>query len=217
MELAYSTKFNLDISSEAEVLAWQYTGTVPIEVIARVDLGVGSGVLSGVGGQYEMRFYIDGVLITPISYVDIPITRTQTIMVARPVPINSMDLISLRVIGRAGDIDVNTIATLRDNTPIKTSDVVGTGAVTVDHDYGGTDELAYKTGAGVGIDNAQLRIYLQSDYVAGNTELERVVASTVTDVTGRWTRALMLDPETYVLYAYKQGYYGPDTKVFTVT
>lgn len=217
MELASATKFNLDISSETEVLFWQYTGEDPIEVIARVDLGSGTGLLSGVGGQYEMRFFIDNNLITPISIIDVPPARQSTIMVARPVPIKAYDQISLRILGLAGDVSVNTTATLRDSTPAKAGDFIGTGSVRVDHDYGGPDELAYKTAGGIGVDNAQLRIYLKTDFDQGLTDTQHVVGATVTNVQGRWTRPLMLDPATYVLYAFKQGYYGPDTKVFTVT
>jgi hypothetical protein len=216
MELASATKFNLDISSETEVLFWQYTGDDPLEVVARVDLGGGSGLLSGVGGQYEMRFFIDDNLITPISIIDVPPGRQTTIMVARPVPIRAQDQISLRIVGLAGDTSVNTQATLRDSTPAKAGDFIGTGSVEVDQDYGGTEELAYKTDEGIGVDNAQLRIYLQTDYDQGLTDSSHIVAATLTDVNGHWVKPLMLDPETYVLYAYKQGYYGPDTKVFTV-
>ena len=92
----------------------------------------------------------------------------------------------------------------------------GTGSVVVDHDYGGADALAYKTAGGVGIDNAVIRAYLKTDYDAGNTGSGYIVATTTTDVNGRWTNQMNLDPATYTLYYFKQGAYGPDTQEVTV-
>jgi hypothetical protein len=92
----------------------------------------------------------------------------------------------------------------------------GAGSVVVDHDYGGTDALAYKTAGGVGIDNAKIYAYLKSDYDAGNYAPAYIVAITTTDVNGRWTSQMNLDPATYTLYYFKQGSYGPDTQEVTV-
>ncbi|MBW2560479.1 MAG: hypothetical protein JRE40_06445, partial [Deltaproteobacteria bacterium] len=92
----------------------------------------------------------------------------------------------------------------------------GDGSVVVDHDTGGTDALTYKTAAGVGIDNAVVRAYLKSDYDAGSTGSEYIKATTTTDVNGRWTNQMNLDPATYTLYYFKQGAYGPDTQEVTV-
>jgi len=216
-ELARESKFNLDISSEFEVQSWVYGGVDPVEVISRVDLGIGTGLLAGAGGQYSLLFYINNVLITPSSIVDVPIGRVDTIMVSRPIPLEANDTVSIRVEGRAGDISVNTVATLRDATPAKAGDFIGDGTTEVDHDFGGVDELAYKNAAGIGIDNATLRVYRASDYAAGRTGTPYVVAASTTDVNGRWKQSLMLDPEDYVVFAWKQGAYGPDTKEFTVT
>jgi len=95
--------------------------------------------------------------------------------------------------------------------------VSGTGEISVDHDYGGTDVLAYKTAGGVGIDNATIKAYLKTDYDAGNVSAEYVKAISTTDVNGRWDNAMLLDAATYTLYYYKQGEYGPNTKEVTVT
>lgn len=92
----------------------------------------------------------------------------------------------------------------------------GIGSVVVDHDYGGADALAYKTEGGAGIDNAVVRAYLKTDYDAGNTGSEYIKATTMTDVNGRWTDQMNLDPATYTLYYFKQGAYGPDTQEVTV-
>lgn len=99
----------------------------------------------------------------------------------------------------------------------KISDIpTGLGAVAVDHNYGGTDALRYVDGAGSGIDNADIWIYLKSDYDAGRVSSNYVKAKTNTDVNGRWANPVNLDPATYTIHVYKQGEYGPDTQEITV-
>lgn len=93
----------------------------------------------------------------------------------------------------------------------------GAGSVVVDHDYGGTDALAVKTAAGMGIDNAEIWAYLKSDYDAGNRSSSYIVARTRTNVYGRWATPMQLDPATYTLYIFKQGLYAPTTVEITVT
>lgn len=108
-------------------------------------------------------------------------------------------------------IDVNA-------APATVVDVLtGGGSVQTDHNYGGPDALSYKTAAGVGIDNAIIRVYLKSDYDAGNTATQYRKAETLTDANGRWTKAVFLDPGTYTVVCFKQGAYGPDTIDLTVT
>ena len=133
-----------------------------------------------------------------------------------------------RLAGNAGDRDtlgeliVHSEATGADPADLLAEIVshnpfdAGTGSVVVDHDYGGADELAYETEGDVGIDNAVVRAYLKSDYDAGSTGSEYIKATTTTDVNGRWTKQMNLDPETYTLYYFKQGAYGPDTQEVTV-
>jgi len=100
----------------------------------------------------------------------------------------------------------------------KISDIpTGLGAVAVDHNFGGTDVLRYVDGDGNGIDNADIWIYLKSDYDAGNVSSNYVKAKTNTDVNGRWANPVNLDPAIYTVYFYKQGEYGPNTQEITVT
>lgn len=86
----------------------------------------------------------------------------------------------------------------------------GLGAILVDHNYGGPDNLRYTDPSGVPIDNARIYIYLKSDYDAGRTGIEYLKGCSETDVNGRWKRAVMLDPEIYSIVFFKQGEYGPD-------
>ena len=100
------------------------------------------------------------------------------------------------------------------NAPV--GDIAGDGSVLVDHDYGDTDALAYKTSEGAGIDNAVVQAFVAADYTAGLRSSEYVVGETKTNSTGRWVRALALDPGNYVLIYYKQGQFGPDRHDLTV-
>lgn len=93
----------------------------------------------------------------------------------------------------------------------------GSGAVPVDHNYGGSDNYRYTTSNGVGIDNAVVNVYLLSDYNAGNRGLDFVKGSTITDVNGRWERPINLDPGSYMLYFYKQQAFGPDVALLVVS
>lgn len=103
-------------------------------------------------------------------------------------------------------IDVNAVTTS-----------AGSGAVQVDHNYGGADVLAYKTQAGIGIDGAVVRVFLKTDFDMGNTSINYMVAETSTDINGRWVMALMLSPAIYSIQFFKQGQYGPDTVNVTVS
>jgi hypothetical protein len=86
----------------------------------------------------------------------------------------------------------------------------GTGDTPVNHNTGGADNLAYKTAAGVGIDNAVVRAYLKADYDAGKFTLR---AQATTDVNGRWVAPMYLNAgNTYVFIFEKPGVFGPTKK-----
>ena len=93
----------------------------------------------------------------------------------------------------------------------------GDGTVTVDHNSGGTDNLAYKTSGGSGIDNAIVQAFLKTDYDAGRRSATYVAGETQTNVYGRWARPMKLDPAAYVFIFYKQAFSGPDRKDYTVS
>ena len=83
--------------------------------------------------------------------------------------------------------------------------------VLVNENYGGTDALRYVTPGGDPIVGAQIRLYLQSDYVANR--LTAPVGVTVTNQFGRWTNPLLVLPGyTYVVTFLQPGMYGPDTR-----
>ena len=216
MELSRQSKTSLNISSEAEVLNYTYTGTTPIEFITRIDLGDAVHGLSGAGGTYNLNAYINTVVISPTSAVNVDVGKTRAIIISKPIPIITNDIVSITVLGLTGDTNVNTTTSLRNTTPILITDVLGSGAVYVDHNFGGINNLIYEH-AGQGIDEANIFIYLKSDYDAGNIEHQYIVARSVTTVGGAWAHGVMLDPGTYTIQFSKPQEFGPDTTVIVVS
>lgn len=204
MELARVVKQNLSLVTEAEVLSYTYTGTEPVEVMARVMLGSTARPISG-GGLYKSLVYLNDVVLSPGSDVVVQPGRTETIIVSRALPLEEGDVVSIRAIGLPTDASVDTVTTLRDVTPTKLTDLIGGGPVQVDHNYGGTDALAVELLSGVRVDNATIRCFRSADYAAGKRSPEFMVASTTTDVNGRWTSPMMLDAGSYTLLIFKQG------------
>jgi hypothetical protein len=216
MELARVVKQNISIADEVEVLHYVYTGTAPIEVMARVALGSPARPLAG-GGLYRARIRLNSVPLSPDSDVAVPPSCHETIIVSRPVPLEGGDVVSIRVIGLAADTAVDTVASLRDVTPAKMADLQGSGPIQVDHDYGGPDNLAVETSTGVRVDNASIRCFRYADYASGRRSQEFVVATVSTDVNGRWTSPMMLDVGDYSLLVFKQGVIRPRVVHLVVT
>lgn len=118
------------------------------------------------------------------------------------------------LISAVGSFDPSTDSTqaIRDRGDVAwISGASGSGAIVVDHNTGGADNLAYKTAGSIGIDNASVYAYLKTDYDGGNYGSAYIKASTTTDVNGQWVSQMNLDAETYTFYFFKQGFYGPDT------
>lgn len=204
MELARESKFALDASTEVEVLAYTYSGTTTREVLCRVDLGDTDGPITG-GGTYSLNIYIDDVRVAPSSDVTIPAGTTKAIFISRAILLEAGDQVSIRVTGQSGDAAVNSIASLRDATPVTKSEVQGSGSVVVDHDYGGTDALAVMTTEGARVDGVSIRAYREADYSAGNRGPSFVVAEILTNVDGRWIQPMMLESGSYILLLFKRG------------
>lgn len=81
----------------------------------------------------------------------------------------------------------------------------------IDHDYQLPGELSYVTPGGSPIENAQIRVYLKSDYAVGN--LSRPIGVTTTDAGGRWRDPVLVNPGfSYVVRFEKPGEFGPDTR-----
>lgn len=105
--------------------------------------------------------------------------------------------------------DADTLKTLSDQ--VDTLLDAGSGAIVVNHNWGGADALAYKTIGGVGIDNATIYVYLDSDYILENFDIGTYVkAAAITDVNGQWVKPMNLDAETYRFYYFRMPDYGPD-------
>jgi hypothetical protein len=211
----------IDISSAYTVLTYTRPDTAePAIVIPRVDLGVPVGGPVVGGGVYVGHALIDGNQVTPKSSITFDAGQTKGILQGRAITIEPGDVVTIEVTGQAGDTAVNATAALHDSTPIQIDDLdglTGSGAVEVDHDYGGTDNLRYVTSSGIGIDGATVYAFLKEDYDAGHRSATHARARSLTNVDGRWAAPMMLDPAWYVMYFYKQNAWGPDTATIQVT
>ena len=215
-ELHREVHAGVDVTSEFTALTYNYGGDSSRVVLIRVELG--DNVKPVVGGQnYQISAQIDGVNVTPISTILVPVAQTRAILQSRQVLIEPEDVLTVRVLGAAGDDDVNLISFVMDSTPARLTDLTGVGEVAVDHNYGGADTLAIETSGGARVDNALIRVYRKADYDADNRGTAFIVGTTKTDVNGRWTYPLMLDPGEYTLYVYKPGHIQPKTQDLTVS
>lgn len=83
--------------------------------------------------------------------------------------------------------------------------------VKIDANYPSADALRYVTPGGSPIVGAQIRLYLQSDYIANR--LNAPLGVTATDSFGRWVNPILVLPGyTYVVQFLQPGLYGPDTR-----
>ncbi len=87
--------------------------------------------------------------------------------------------------------------------------------VSIDQNWELSDSLRYMDAGGNPIDAAQIRVYLKSDYDAGN--LAAPVGSTLTTADGRWKDPVLVIPGyTYVVRFEAPNRFGPDTATITV-
>lgn len=95
----------------------------------------------------------------------------------------------------------------------------GCGSVSVDHDYGGADNLVTQDANGCGVSGVTILAFKRADWDAaapGRPDPELAIAATSTGADGRWLAALKLDPGEYVLLLEKTGAFGPDEYPLTV-
>jgi len=212
---------NLDITGGATVLTYEHpVDAEPLIVIPRVDLGVPAGGPVVGGGIYIGHALIDGNQVTPKSSIVFDSGQTKGILQGRPITIEPGDTVTLTVTGLTGDDAVNVTAALHDATPVQADaldGLLGSGTVEVDQDTGGTDNLRYVTANNIGIDNATVYAFLKADWDAGKRNMDAVRAQSLTNVEGRWEWPMLLDPNWYVFYFFRQGAWGPDTATVQVT
>jgi hypothetical protein len=82
--------------------------------------------------------------------------------------------------------------------------------VALDHNFELDDALRYMSPGGTPIANAQVRVYLKSDYDA--KLYSNAVGKTITKSDGRWKDPVLVTPGyTYVIQFTKPNEFGPDT------
>lgn len=90
---------------------------------------------------------------------------------------------------------------------------VFTNTTSINQDYPLPNDMTYMTPGGSPIMDAQVRVYLKSDYDVGR--LASPVGITTTDASGKWRQAVLVTPGyTYVARLEKLNEYGPDKVEF---
>ncbi len=94
--------------------------------------------------------------------------------------------------------------------------IVGTGTVSIDHNFGSTDALRILAN-GTPVADVNIRAFVTTDYAAGRKANLYVVGQSKTGTNGRWVAAMRLDPGSYTLEFSKPGQYRINTTTITVT
>jgi len=100
-------------------------------------------------------------------------------------------------------------------SPVSTGgEGAGTGPIAINQNTGGTDNLRYIDSAGNGVEDADVLVYLATDWP---TQPTRVQAAATTGPDGRWLSPAFVQSGTYVAVFSKIGADGPDVSpAFTV-
>lgn len=96
---------------------------------------------------------------------------------------------------------------------------IGCGAITVDHNFGGLDNLAYRDATEYAVVGATILVFRKDIFDAAYPDYpdrNLAVAGTTTRANGRWTDALQLDPGDYAILYEKPGEYGPNVHYIAV-
>jgi hypothetical protein len=103
--------------------------------------------------------------------------------------------------------------------PRPTQGFEGCGNIVIDHNYTGSDALAYVDATGYAVLGATVYVFNKSDCDAAYPSLpdrSLAVAQTTTLANGRWAIALNLFAGDYGVLYEKIGEYGPDMQFITV-
>ena len=175
----------IDASSDPSFSVYAYNTTTPIITGTMTKVGLKTGFYEGnfvttsyIIGQYFILIeaIVDGQ--TPNAHINFQLTSDETSI--------EETFQQIQIVG--------------DSIPN-----IGTGTVSIDHNYGGTDK--YRIVAhGKPLADVEIRAFVKSDYDAGRKANRYTVGQTSTLTNGRWTTVIRLDPGVYTLEFAKNGY-----------
>ena len=102
-------------------------------------------------------------------------------------------------------------------TIVEATPNIGDGSVSIDHDYGGTDNYRVLSASGKPIADVQIKAYTSTDYNNGRKSNTYIVGQTETKSDGRWKSVIRLDPGTYVFEFSKRTAFKTKTASITVS
>lgn len=173
-----------------------------------------AGILT-FGGEVEDR----------LDDIDTAIADVQTAVDNLPAPSDATLAAQVSIAGAIDGLPTPSDATLAAQVSIAAAVATvnaglptGSGSVDgIDHDYGGTDNLRVVDGEGAAVDNAELHIFLKTDYDNDLRTSAYRKAQTYTDINGRWRDQAHLDPAVYRFVAIRPGHTETTETEFTVT
>ena len=205
---------NVSIAAVRPVLTYTNTTGRNLTVLSKVRMGSLTQPIAG-GGFYQMLVTLDGSEVLPNAAVSVA-TQDDVTVQSLQLALETGQQIIVSVQGQPGDINIDVESVLVDVTPARVSDLVGTGSIPVDHNYGSIDNYRVVDPGGAGVQDMTISAYLESDYDAGNYGPGFLKGRTTTDVNGRWRNPIALDPAAYVLVLSKPGEYETEAVVITV-
>lgn len=206
-----NTSNPLNISSQTE--AYSYLSTVAETLLVQVRLRISSIVGNG---TYTAKAYIGGTLIAPVSAFNVPSGETSFFVMSKEIILKTGEELTVELQGQVADTAAIVVAELYDITPVSETQVSGSGATAVDHNFPNDDDMTIKLSDGTPVVGACIYIYTTADYDGGNREPQFIVGQSLTTTGGLWQRPVMLDPGDYTAVVFKQGVMPPFTAEFTV-
>mgnify|MGYP000488103372 CR=1 FL=1 len=202
--------FTGSIVSLAEVFA--HAGLTNLsQVVIRVDLVNIAG-----NGTYAFRVNIGGLALMPLTNFNVPSGTTSLVVYSKEVVLQPNEAFDIYVMGQAGDTAAEVTVRVFDVTPISFSQLSGTGATLVNHNYPNAGDMLVLDGNNAPIAGACIYIYTKADYDDGLTGPEKIVGQTTTTTDGEWAFPVALDAGDYYAYIFKQGVTAPMAVPFVV-
>jgi hypothetical protein len=212
------SRTGVDLTDWRQVLQVTSYNSSPVVIDVRATLGSTANPVESAAGTYDFRYAIDDVddgILLPDAAITKPVGLTTFAVQFGDITLYNGETLYVLARGQEEDEEVDTVVLAFDVSPYPRSEI-GIGREHVDHNYGGSMELAFLEN-GQGVLDGAIRCYAADDYADGNTGTGFVVAETTTDILGKWREAFMLEPGDYVLVYYKSGRPARTTNVVELT
>lgn len=191
----YALPSNKMPSTTDDVLAWRIDGSGTLDDADRYKFGA-----LVFGGELEDRF----------DSIDTELVGLGAGQVSIATAVDGIATGSA-----TSEAQISIAAAVQD---VRDNLTTGSGSVSgINHNYPTTDNLLLIDENGNPLSQVEVHIFTKAKWDAGNRESSDREAQTFTDVNGRWTDTVSLDPGVYVIAGKRAGATQVDETEFTVT